>query len=841
MKNIQKTSKFSTIALVLMLTISAVIVVLPTASAQMPPPAEAIPTHKQSYPYIGAIPNPVGVNQQVLLHVGITDSLQLTEHGFEGLTVTVTDPTGHEEILGPYKTDSTGGTGGIFTPTMAGTYSLVTNFPAQWYNYTGFGLMGPVSSAIYYEASTSEPLELIVQDMSIDYYPQANLPNEYWTRPIDAQLREWSRIAGNWLSTPANLYAPYNDDAPNTPHILWRQKLTTGGLVGGDLGPQAYECGDAYEGFWSSSVVLGGVVYYNKYKSGFPTQEVVAVDLHTGEELWCKPLGNNEPLAFGQNFYWSSYNYHGTFDYLWTTVGTTWNAYDPINGNLIYSMENVPSGTRVTGPRGEFYIYTVDLVNGWMTLWNSSRVISSSGSWIGGFMGGGFGTHDATLGIEWNKTIPDGLMGSVQNVLDDCIVGADIGSFFASSGDGSPIALWAIDITPGNEGDLIFDTMWTPEPGNVTYLWSGASLDDEVFVISAKETRIHYGFNLNTGALLWETEPQPYLDMWWGNVFINSGVNLAYGKLFSAGYSGILHCYDLADGDLLWTYDANDVYSEILWANSWPLVTLFFADEKVYMMHAEHSPIDPKPRGAPFFAVDVETGDLVFRVDGMQRSTVWGGRAVIGDSIIATMNTYDQQVYAIGKGPSAITVDAPFGMTKGSSTAIRGTVMDVSPGTDQDGLALRFPAGVPAIADEYMGDWMKYVYQQFDCPTTAIGVPVKLEAVDPNGEYLYIGTTTSDASGNYGYAFKPEIEGTYTIIASFEGSESYYGSHTTTYLTVDPALAVATPIDTDEPVDQPDTNEPIATPFITTELAIIAAVAVAAVIGVAAYWMLKRK
>ena len=59
-------------------------IALPTVSAQT--------THKQPYPYIGAIPNPVGVGQMVLLHVGITDSTQTTADGFENLTVTVTDP-----------------------------------------------------------------------------------------------------------------------------------------------------------------------------------------------------------------------------------------------------------------------------------------------------------------------------------------------------------------------------------------------------------------------------------------------------------------------------------------------------------------------------------------------------------------------------------------------------------------------------------------------------------------------------------------------------------------------------------------------------------------------------
>jgi hypothetical protein len=169
--------------------------------------------------------------------------------------------------------------------------------------------------------------------------------------------------------------------------------------------------------------------------------------------------------------------------------------------------------------------------------------------------------------------------------------------------------------------------------------------------------------------------------------------------------------------------------------------------------------------------------------------------------------------------------------------------MDVSPGTQEYSLMARFPNGVPAISDEDMSAWMLHVYKQFEMPADVEGVTVILSAIAPDGHYMDIDRTTSDLFGNWALSFKPEMEGTYQIIATFEGSEAYYGSTTTTYLTVDPAPAVSTPID-NEPVDNEpvDNNEPTAeVPFITTEVAIIAAVAVAAVIGVAAYWFLKRK
>ena len=68
----------------------------------------------------------------------------------------------------------------------------------------------------------------------------------------------------------------------------------------------------------------------------------------------------------------------------------------------------------------------------------------------------------------------------------------------------------------------------------------------------------------------------------------------------------------------------------------------------------------------------------------------------MGDSVIAMYNTYDQQVYAIGKGPSAMKVEAPMtATTLGSSLVIRGTVTDVSPGTEQTSISCAFRTVFP--------------------------------------------------------------------------------------------------------------------------------------------------
>jgi hypothetical protein len=192
-------------------------------------------------------------------------------------------------------------------------------------------------------------------------------------------------------------------------------------------------------------------------------------------------------------------------------------------------------------------------------------------------------------------------------------------------------------------------------------------------------------------------------------------------------------------------------------------------------------------------------------VDGMFRGTHWGGYPVIGDSIIATMDTYDQRVYAIGKGPSAITISAPnVGVALGKSVLVSGMVNDISPGAQDYASTSRFPDGVPAVSDASMSDWMKYVYAQFPRPANATGVEVVVAVIDPNNNCYEVGRTTSDASGMYGMAFTPEVPGTYTVIASFDGSGAYYGSFAETVINVEEAPA-ATPVPTATPAPMTDT------------------------------------
>ena len=100
--------------------------------------------------------------------------------------------------------------------------------------------------------------------------------------------------------------------------------------------------------------------------------------------------------------------------------------------------------------------------------------------------------------------------------------------------------------------------------------------------------------------------------------------------------------------------------------------------------------------------------------------------------------------------------------------------MDMSPGKPN----------TAAISDENMSVWMDYLYGQnatlINSPPQCNGVTVRLSAVDPNGNPVNIGTVTSDSTGQFKTLWTPTTTGTYSVYATFDGSNSYYGSYAET-------------------------------------------------------------
>jgi hypothetical protein len=801
----QKTKTIITIFLLLTFATS-MIMTTPTSQAQTAPTMT-------TYPIMDAVPNPVGVGQETLLRFGIIEATGDASYGWTGIKVIVTSPSGTNETFGPFTTDSTGGTATIYTPNTIGTYKVTCLFPQQTNPVTFFNLEANamVFAGTIMKAS-SKTINLVVQAEPLPNYPDQPLPTEYWSRPVDAQLRSWYSISGNWLSRPENAIALYNDDAPETAHVLWARDLTFGGLTGGLLGdgqvPASHESGDAYEGKFPNSVIMNGVLYYNRMPapiSGnpYPQQGIYAVDLHTGKEVWFR---NNSVVSFGQTFYFNSFNTDGVFNYIWdTSSGTTWKAYDPFNAEWVYSMTNVPSGTRVYGPSGEILIYVIDYANRWMALWNSTACgQQASGTWAEGSVGSwGRNVHGLTWdasnpkSYSWNVTIPAGLEASSSFFVPILKVYTDRVESMAFNQ--TQVRVWALSTALGTRGTKLFDNTWKAPAewleGSNTLNYVGASDNYQGGVIALwdKELTKHYGFSTETGQYLWQTDSEHWLDAYgWGNA--EHTWYFAYNHLYSVGVGGIVYAYNLETGATDWTYNMTDPYNEPVTGNNWWGWITMIADGKVYVGTLEHSAENPIPRGGPYICINATSGDEIWRVNGMYRQTRWGGNAIMGDSIIATMDTYDQRIYAVGKGPSETTVTAsPKISVLGSTVQIEGMVTDVSPGTSTDLIALRFPNGVPAVSDASMSDWMLYVFKDFSRPSDATGVPVTLSVVDSNGNYREIGTTASTADGFFSFNWKPDIGGQYQVYASFGGSAAYYPSHAVTSFAVDPSHPTEAP------------------------------------------------
>jgi len=788
-----------------------------------------------TFAFVDAIPNPVGVGETVLIRYGVMQQLGYPEDGWTGLSVTIAKPDGTTQTLQNLRTDSTGGSAVAFVPNEEGIYELTTNFPAQTFpqDYFDFQRGAFLTTDTVVEAAQSETIELVVQAEPLPEYPGFPLPTEYWSRPVDPQIREWFSITGNWVERPDNFFALYNDDAPETAHVLWAKPLTTGGLTGGLLGPgmvpAGSETGDAYSGYFQNSVIINGILYYNKDDEYAGSRGIVAVDLRTGEELW---RINNTVLSFGQVFYFNSYNYDGVYTYLWdTSGGSTWKAYDPFSGQWIYTMIEMPSGTRGWGPNGEILIYQIDYENRWMALWNSTAAgqtapgfaidPTTGGSW-GNFWGGNL-VHGSTINASdpraytWNVTIPAGLTPFFGGALFAANTKIFPNRVVSISYNWTDVRVWGLNIE-GLDGSstsiasTMFDKWWNPpatwQDGSVIIEYTGGTTEAEngVIAIWSKELRKHYGFSTENGNFLWETDSENFLNFYGAGAVEHSWL-FAYDRLYSTGVAGILYCYDLATGDTLWTFKLEDEYNEPVTGNYWWAYIPVIADGKVYVGHTEHSAENPIPRGAPFICLNATTGEVIWRVNGMFRQTRWGGPGLMGDSIIVTMDTYDQRIYAIGKGPTATTVSAPDnGVPFGTSVMIRGTVTDISAGTDDTAIKKRFPNGVSAVSDANQSEWMRYVYKQFepDPHETWVGVEVDLYVVDANMNARPIGTaTTSAENGAFAYAWTPDIPGTYYLYAEFKSSKAYYGSHAETAFVVDEPPE-PTPMPTEEPASPAD-------------------------------------
>jgi hypothetical protein len=308
---------------------------------------------------------------------------------------------------------------------------------------------------------------------------------------------------------------------------------------------------------------------------------------------------------------------------------------------------------------------------------------------------------------------------------------------------------------------------------------------------------------------------------WGSNSFGAYAVCSAYGMLYRFSYDGVWAFY-WDNGTVAWHYVAQTL-------NPWETpytengVNMYsfnsggwVADGKMYIANSEHTTSWPITRGWQLHCINITTGELVWKIVGDETPSAAAEGYLIGASSETAYN------YAFGKGLSATTVTAPDVVVPlGTGVMIKGTVLDQSPAQP----------GTPCVSKDSMTTQMQYLHFQYPINglyrnETITGVPVILTAIGSDGTVTDIGTTTTNGYyGTFAYGWTPPKEGTYTIMASFAGDDSYGSSSAATGLLVGPAPASPTPTPT------PPEAAPDNTPLL---YGILVAVVIAIIIGLLA-------
>ena len=829
MKSLSKT-KTATIALLLLLaTTITSIAVSPEADAHSPP--WTIPT------WVYVVPAPlhcqVGTPMTFVMWLTLMppSSSITNDWNWRGIKLTLTKPSGATEVLGGsagFTSDSTGSCYTSYVPDEIGNWTVRIDFPGQVYGVSPAFTIGNIQNNAFYndtfQASTYTT-HFEVQQEALEVAPLPPLPTEYWTRPIEGQNNEWYAISSNWLGGAwvggvgggsANLNFQKDGTGPESSHIMWTMPLEDGGIVGGSrggeglLGNQYYD-GSFYNLRFQNSIIMHGRLYFQLPLGNAGTGGgYMCVDLRTGQQIWRKDqttypddaeIGtgktNQSAPAFGYLYAFEHYNQHGVSP-SWLFQSNFARAINPLTGAYVFNVTDVPTGTEAIGPAGEWLRYIIrnsgDTSNpSWRLIqWNSSKVFQAQTS---GSINASIFLTGSNIRTDWNVSInyqsksstwPSS--ASIQAVqYGDLILGRN-GTIPTNTNNQPYITYWAISLKPESLGNVLWMKNIPAPPNNMTMI--ARQISEGVFMLQYQETQQWLAYDMHTGDLLWgPSEPEvnynPY-GYFTGTSTVSTSSTIAYGKFFSYALSGMIFAYDLRNGTLLWRDEFPTNRS--VW-NYYPQFLLAVADGKGYFGTNEHSSSKPLYKGDKVRCIDLNDGKELWAMYG------WGSlhSGAVADGFLVYYNCYDGQIYCIGKGPSAMTVDAPqIAVTAGTPIVIRGTITDQSPGSKAKGTA--------AISDASMGQWMEYMFMQKMLPTDATGVEVSIDAIDPNNNFVHLGNATGDTTGMFGFTWTPpDIPGYYKIIATFDGSDSYWPSSATTGMYVQSApqataLATAAPL-----------------------------------------------
>ena len=844
--------KLTAVSISILLTISTFVIIIGSVQAQtefngsVPLPSGVTPdVIVKTRAGLSFRPNPVGLDQIFLVNMWVSPALHRARY-HQDYKITIEDPSGTQNVItmDSYYADATAWF--EYIASQVGTWRLKFEFPGGYFpagDYIDPRTGNPVNfpGSCYYEPSSTDWQTLEVQEEIVYSWPEAELPDDYWTRPVPFENREWAAILGdfpwrgpgggsNWPAETNTLwdtrynFLPYVE-APESAHVVWKRLYAISGLIGAGQGYDALTRGSG-----GPSIIYQGKCYQTLTLPGGESG-LQCYDLRTGEMYWeISP----SPLPSGASFVGIEYTglatpavpgavYQASASTSLIALATgTLAKVDPWTGQV--TEVSITSGRHSYYRNG--YVLTVQdlgssatptryrLLN-WTTIGSSSnfesRVVSN---------------------ITWQFN-----RGPAPGMGFDFEAGYAAATSPITPPEVGAITAWGVNVVSLTTGDTIWEDTVDVPPFDAMQAYCA---DHGKIAIVMMDGTVK-AFDLRTGNLAWVSDTMDY--PWDSTGFGSYGMASAYGMLWRFAYSGI-YAFDWDTGKIVWKYEAPafaEYETPYIGENQTTVYPFdgigWVADGKVYTANTEHTPTAPITRGWGVHCIDAFTGELVWKLMitsggvGGGISGTPGGIAGIADGYMV-VSGLDGYMYVIGKGKSATTVTAPdVAVPKGTAMTIKGTVLDQSPAQ----------LGTPCVSKSSMSTQMEYLHIQQPIDgiwhnETIIGVPVSLTAISDYGSYVDIGTVTTDGySGTFGVAWTPTEEGTYKILASFEGDESYGSSSATTWVTVGPAPTSGGDI---EPEPEP---EPEPTPLISTELAIAIAVIAAIVIGIVAFVLLRRR
>jgi outer membrane protein assembly factor BamB len=548
-------------------------------------------------------------------------------------------------------------------------------------------------------------------------------------------------------------------------------------------------------------------------------------------------------LRCGQILDFTSPNQYGALGYLWS-VGTLasvaaqtaiqpgtvcLNMFDAWPGDYILSIVNCSSqlastngggGGLTEDQNGDLIGYYVNYTAGTQTIegtpytspantetlecWNSTQNILYPGGYIPGHTAISWSWRpiqgailNFQYGITWASPVPTTINGNPLLAINNAspttwgVFAVDSGAVLLRTPQGGFF----------NDG-FIYEAgysmatgaqLWVAnktEPAYTLIASSGGSFPagDGVFLEIPQGTETVNCYSMTTDKLLWGPIALPG-----ARPYDSLGINavIANGTAYVYCYGGDVYAFNLANGDIKWQYHtpSGGFESPYGYYSLWIFNSATVAGGELFVSEG-HMYSPPLYHGCQELALNITNGNVVW---GVNLFACTCAPAVV-DGVLTTMSCYDNQVYGFGQGPTKTTVVAPdTGVTTGTPVTITGTVMDISAGSQQNAVAMNFPNGLPAVSDASMSQFMEAVYEQQPMPTNITGVPVTLTETDHNGNTYTIGTTTTSSMGTFDFNWTPPIEGNYTIVATFAGSNSYYGSCAETYVYANAPAATAAP------------------------------------------------